>query len=191
MQKIQGISRLSKIKSFLSKLPSFVWVILFPLGIILFIGFIIILFYLMSHFEGFVSILMIISFFISAKFVKIDFPKKETFKGFWLAAGILFFAVMGMALDQTGNVLYNKPLEMLFCPRETQLARDVYVRNPLPERTDYVQRFDCVDGSNQVVYSINMFQIISVRFVEYIIIAYILLAILKSADYLLKIRKRK
>ena len=87
---------------------------------------------------------------------------------------------MGVAIDQPGNVVYNKPIEMIFCPQNSGLDRGVYVRHPLPERTDWVQMFDCVNDSGEVVYSINTFQIIGVRFVEYIIIAYLLLGVVKA-----------
>ena len=60
----------SKIKKIFFRLPSIVWVILLPLGLLLFIGLIILLFYCLANIEGFDSIVMIISFFLVLRYIK-------------------------------------------------------------------------------------------------------------------------
>ncbi|HEX3051588.1 MAG TPA: hypothetical protein VHP83_13085, partial [Aggregatilineaceae bacterium] len=83
-------------------------------------------------------------------------------------------ALMGMAIDQTGNVVYNQPLEWFFCPSGTQLERGVVVTNPVPGQTNISQDFSCVK-SGEVAREIGIGEIILVRLGEYILIGYALL----------------
>lgn len=152
------------------QIPSIGYVLLIPLGLITFIGSIILLFWALANLEGLASVLMLLAGYGAFRsFHQNDIPLTS----FALGAGIVFFALMGMAIDQPGNLLYNKPLELI-CPDGTSLNRSVDVLHPLPERTDMVQNFQCFDTEGNAVSQINMFHIIGVRFAEYILIGYFL-----------------
>lgn len=175
-------------KNRLANLPSIVWVILFPLGLVAFIGLILGFFYLLTMVEGFSSFVFIVVGLLYL-FSVLKQPALQSTKtpGIMVALGICFFALMGMAVDQTGNYIYNKPLEILFCPDNTTLERKEVVSNPLPERTDVAQDFSCYNSSNQVEERILVGNIIIVRFVEYVILGYIFLYL----GNLIKFIKRK
>ncbi len=83
---------------------------------------------------------------------------------------------MGMAIDQTGNIIYNQPLA-LFCPDGTTYSRSVATYHPLPGRTDFVQNFQCLAAEGKSPYDIPIGIVIGIRFMEYVFIAYFLLGI--------------
>lgn len=183
-------------KDIFSKLPSIVWVFLIPLGIAAFIGTIIFGFYLLAEVEGVASIIMLVAGFLTLRAAStVSIPeikdKAKQSSSFALAAGISFFALMGMAIDQPGNVIYNKPMEIFFCPAETHLFRNVSVSHPLPGRTDITQGFYCVDETDEIVYEMDMFQVIVVRFVEYVFIGYALIGINKLLNQYAFNQRRK
>ncbi|MBN1638012.1 MAG: hypothetical protein JW866_03535 [Ignavibacteriales bacterium] len=167
---------------FFSKIPSILWVIIIPLGIGLFIGSMIGFIYLSAYVEGFISIIfLIISFFIvkrASRPRKSQFQNQESRKGkipsIALAAFIVFFALMGAALDQPGNFIYNEPLEWIFCDEGCGLQRGVDVLHPRPGETYLIQDFVCIDDNNQIRKYIDPFHVFLFRFVEYIIIGYLL-----------------
>ncbi|MBN2572342.1 MAG: hypothetical protein JXA68_09465 [Ignavibacteriales bacterium] len=181
---------------FFSKIPSILWVIIIPLGIGLFIGSIIGFIYLAAYVEGFIStIFLIISFFIVKRLSverKVETTAQEISRkkipSIALAGFIVFFALMGAALDQTGNFIYNEPLQWLFCNDGCELKRGVDVLYPRPGETYLIQDFVCVDENNQINSSINPFSIFLVRFGEYIILGYLIYGIILLIR---KIRKRK
>lgn len=150
-------------KSWMERIPSIGWIIIFLGGIIAFIGGIAGLFYAFSHIEGFASIIFLIIGY---------FALRNT--GSSLANGgiICFFALMGIAVDQPGNPIYNKPVEIWQCEDGTHLNRGVNVTHPLPERTDITQNFACLDEHEIPVKQIGMEKVIVVRFIEYILIGY-------------------
>src|SRR5687767_322802 len=119
-----------------SKLPSIVWVFVILGGLFAFIASIIGLFWALANIEGFGSLIF---FLIGYKFIR------GTGNNVGDAIIILFFALMGVAVDQPGNWLYNKPLEFWQCTDGTHLVRGVIVTHPLPGRTDVSQDFTCVD----------------------------------------------
>ncbi|MEP7103325.1 MAG: hypothetical protein ABI721_01275 [Candidatus Dojkabacteria bacterium] len=172
---------MNKLKNIVSNLPSIAWVILLPLGIFALIGGIIFLFFIISSVEGAASVIILIAgIFVIRGSDSINVKGvKEKSSGFMVGVGIVFFALMGMAIDQPGNFIYNKPIEVLFCPAGTYLSRDQIVSHPLPERTDITQDFDCVDSTGNAATSIDMWNVILVRFVEYVIIGYILIGLNK------------
>jgi hypothetical protein len=180
------------IKNKIAKLPSIVWVILIPIGLIAFIGSIILTFYLLANVEGFASIVMLLAALgtmkASVSYTKYQ-TKSESGSSFFLALGICFFALMGVAIDQPGNYLYNKPLEIFFCPENTRLERDVEVSHPLPGRTDMTQNFYCEDKNDNAIEGISVLNVILVRFVEYVIIGYLLIFIVKLYSTF-KLRKK-
>jgi hypothetical protein len=173
-------SRKKAFVSFLSHLPSIVWIPIFVLGIAAFIGGIIGLFYALSHYEGVASVLMLaVAWGVirlgSGASDYVEMPAAKV-PGVMTALIILFFAGMGVAIDQTGNYLYNRPLEWFFCPSGTELRRGVQVYHPLPGRTDTTQDYTCAKpGENQITSRIGTGKVIAVRFVEYILIGYALI----------------
>lgn len=179
----------SKPASFWSKIPSIVWVIILPAGLALFVGGIIFLFWALATVEGVASIALLIAGFLS--FGALSSPifagvpnKADTGGGpIILAMGVVFFALMGMSIDQTGNVIYNKPLEMYYCPPATQLVRTVDISNPLPGTTYVIQDFNCVDVNQTVVKKLGMWDLVIGRFVEYVILGYILFYLAKALNH--------
>lgn len=157
------------------QLPSIVWVILFILGILAVMGSMIAFTVLIGTVPGFASAIFLIPGLL---YVFTPELKSTTGKIDPIARAVCvgFFALMGMAIDQTGNIVYNYPFRYL-CPADTVLNRTVDVTHPLPGRTDMTQDFRCEDSSGKVVYRIGMGQMIGVRFFEYLILAYLLIGL--------------
>jgi hypothetical protein len=154
--------------SWRSRVPSFVWLIIFAGGIVLAIGTIVGLFYGLAAIPGFASIIfLLIGFFVI----------RNTGSSMGNAAMIGFFALMGVAVDQPGNPIYNVPVGIWQCPDGTELNRGINVTNPLPERTDITQDFSCVDDSGEVVKRIGMEYVALVRLIEYVLIGYLFMGI--------------
>jgi len=128
--------------------------------------------YLISHFEGIASII----FLVIGWYVFGTFAKSEKRNSLVLGGAIGFFALMGMAIDQPGNFIYNQPLA-LTCPAGTYYNRSVSTLNPLPGRTDFVQKFQCFDKEGKSAYSIPMGIILLTRLGEYILLGYFLLGV--------------
>jgi hypothetical protein len=166
-------------RSIWSHLPSFVWILIFVGGIVALIGTIIALFYALSHIEGFASVLMlVVAWFVMRAGSSVSDGMDTGGAGFIRAIGIGFFALMGMAIDQPGNYVYNRPIQWFFCPSNTVLQRGVDVTHPLPGRTDITQDFMCVDtGKNEVSSRPGMGEVIAVRFGEYVLIGYLLIGL--------------
>ncbi|TGK32379.1 hypothetical protein EHQ12_02635 [Leptospira gomenensis] len=151
------------------KLGTFGWILIVLAGIAALILTPIVLILAISHWEGFASVLLLLGGFIAAKSaVNSGFgpPAKAVF--------IVFFSIMGLALDQPGNYLYNYPIRF-FCPEGRTLARSVDVTHPLPGRTDRTQSFSCVSAENSETERIPLLYVLGIRFLEYILIASILL----------------
>lgn len=192
--------RFKSLSSLFSRLPSIVWIFIFVGGIILFIGGIIGLFYLLTHVEGAASIIMLVvawgvirlaSSVTSGTASGAASGASKT-SGFVTAIGIGFFALMGMAIDQTGNVVYNQPLKWFYCPSGTQLKRSVDVYSVRPGETNVSQRFSCVtSGENPSVTTISDVKIIPVRFGEYVVIGYILIGLNRLYMRLRRARSRE
>lgn len=165
-----------KSKLDLSKIPSFAWIFIFLFGIAAFIIGITFLFWMLSSVEGFASVVMLlaggaVAYTSSGKLIH----AKDAGSKITVALAISFFAIMGMAIDQTGNVLYNKPLEILFCPPNSFLNRGVTVLHPTPGRTDVIQDYTCYEGEvGKPVKEIDVGNLILVRLIEYILLGYLL-----------------
>jgi hypothetical protein len=150
------------------------------MGIAALIGGIILLFYALSHIEGFASVLMIVIAWLVIRFASSDGEGTSSSTGqkMVVAGVITFFALMGVAIDQPGNYVYNRPIEWFFCPSGTDLHRGVDVTHPLPGRTDVTQDFTCLDPlENVVIDSPPIGGVIATRFVEYVLVAYGLIAV--------------
>jgi hypothetical protein len=159
-------------------LPSFVWIIIFIVGIVALIGGFIGGFVLLSTVEGVGSVVILVVAWVLMRATSTDKleqpPAKTPIDNFMLAFAIFFFAMMGVAIDQTGNYLYNRPLQWFFCPAGTELVRDVDVTNPRAGETRISQDFACRNERGRIVAEIGMFPVIGVRFVEYVLIGYVL-----------------
>lgn len=162
---------LKKALDLLTKAPSWVWVFLFPLGIIAFVASIITLFYLLANVEGFASIIFIVVGFGLGSALATKMP------GIVAGGAICFYALMGMAVDQPGNYFFNKPIEWFGCPPQTTLNRTVDVTHPLPGRTDMTQNFQCFDSQGKLAGRASMTKVIGIRFLEYVAIAYLFMGL--------------
>lgn len=167
---------MKKLVPLFSSLPSIAWVIIIPIMIALFLGLIIGTFWALASVEGFASVLVLGVAVLIAYWSRGGASEPQA-SSFMLAIGISFFALMGATIDQPGNPIYNLPIEVIYCKDGSFLNRGVLVSHPLPERTDIVQNFQCVTEDGAVTYDISPFQVLLVRFVEYIVIGYGLVAV--------------
>jgi hypothetical protein len=146
-------------------------------GLIAFIGGIIGIFLAIATVEGVASFLLLATWIAcvwGASSLAAEIRPGNTTSSIGTAMAVTFFALMGMAVDQTGNYFYNYPLQWIFCPAGSVLNRGINVLHPLPGRTDIIQDFACMSGS-QTVYQIGMGELIVFRFVEYLVIAYVVM----------------
>lgn len=178
-----------------SRLPSFVWLILIIGGIAALIGGIFGLFYALTHFEGLASVLMLLVAWGVIRWLSGGNTATETSKNsgqqIFIAIGILFFALMGVAIDQPGNVIYNQPIEWLFCPAGSTLERGVVTTNPRPGETSVNQDFTCVammDDRLQTVDRPAVEEVLVTRLVEYVLIGYLLLGLSQLYNVLRRAR---
>lgn len=160
-------------RSFWSRLPSWAWIFIGLGAIALFIGIIIGGFVGLATIEGFASSIFLIVGVICFRVFSGTPPSKIP-----LVRAIMvgFFALMGATVDQTGNYVYNKPVEMCMCPTGSSLNRTTDVSHPLPGRTDMTQEFTCVENGKEVKW-LDMFPIMGIRFLEYMFLAYLLIGL--------------
>lgn len=162
-------------QKFWKRLPAWAWIIILVGGgigiIVLMIGSTIAL----ATIEGFASAIFLIVGAFSFGVVPLRRPEKTA--SFARAIGLAFFALMGATVDQTGNYFYNKPIEICLCEEGTSLSRKENVSNPVPGQTYIEQDFTCFDVEGTPVKTINIFAVIGIRFLEYILLGYLLLAI--------------
>ncbi|HAY34080.1 MAG TPA: hypothetical protein PK536_01950 [Ignavibacteria bacterium] len=157
----------------IAKIPSWLWIIIFIAGIVLFIVGIQISIYGIATIEGIGTFIMLTAgILISGVFTSKNQPMKSNIV---IALFISFYALMGASIDQSGNYIFNKPVEYLCCPGDSKLARNMIIRDPLPERRDFVQDFSCVDENLNRVEEINLLAVFGIRFGEYVLIGYLLL----------------
>jgi hypothetical protein len=155
------------------KIPSFLWIPIIVGAIALFIGGALALFYGLGYVEGFGSLLILVAGWFG---FRVGNNSDELKLGsFGLALGISFFALMGMALDQTGNFIYNQPMEWIFCPENAELMRETIKRGARGGGITLTQNFACVAQNGEIIRQISGFEHYAFRFVEYVIIGYILL----------------
>lgn len=160
-------------RSFWSRLPSWAWIFIGVGAIALFMLFIIGSFYSLAHFEGFASIIFLV---IGVFGFRVFSGKAPSNIPLIRAIMVGFFGLMGATIDQTGNYVYNKPVEMCLCPAGSELQRTTVTSHPLPGRTDMTQDFTCVKDS-EVVERPSMLAIIGIRFLEYMLLAYLLIGL--------------
>lgn len=174
-------------------LPSIVWIIVAIVALIVFIAVIQGAFYGFTQIEGLGSIALLLAAWVVIRiFAEPRTPLKREIisrmaptakpsrqgdlaSNIVIAFGILTFAFTGFALDQPGNVIYNLPIQWLFCPAGTQLQRGADIRNPRPGTTVITQDFTCIDAEGQAQAEVPLLGAMVVRFVEYILLGYLLL----------------
>jgi hypothetical protein len=160
---------------FTEKIPSILWIPIIVGAIALFIGGMIAFFYGIGYVEGFGSLIILSLGWIGFRVGNNSDDLK--LGGFGLALGISFFALMGMALDQTGNFIYNQPLEWIFCPANSELMRETIERGARGGGVSLNQNFTCMANSGEVLRKIAGYEHFGFRFVEYVVIGYILLGL--------------
>lgn len=157
------------------KIPSILWIPIILGAIAAFIGGGWLLFYGIGFVEGFSSLALLVAGWFGFRIAN-NTDELET-GGLAVALGLCFFALMGMALDQTGNFLYNKPIEWLFCPADSEIAREAITRGTRGGGTSVSQFFGCVNSTGEVVRQITGWEHLAVRFGEYLVLGYILLGL--------------
>lgn len=162
-------------KSFWKKIPSWAWILIFVAGLLAVIALFVGSFFALSMLEGFASLLFLIGGL--AVFGVIPLRKPQYTSPIVRAVMLAFYALMGATIDQPGNVIYNKPVELCFCEDGTSLKRSENVLHPLPGRTDVRQEFICYDAAGTAVKQINPFAVVGIRFVEYVLLGYLLIAL--------------
>ncbi|PJZ53909.1 hypothetical protein [Leptospira adleri] len=153
----------------ISTLGTFGWILIVLLGVAAVILTPILFIAAISHWEGFAGLLLLIGGYFGARSAvrsQLGPPAKAVF--------IVFFSIMGMSLDQTGNYLYNFPFRYL-CPDSTTMKRSVLISHPLPGRTDTAQAFSCLDPGGKEISRIQLPATLGIRFTEYLLIAGMLL----------------
>lgn len=156
------------------KIPSFLWIPIIIGAIALFIGGSFAIFYGFGYVEGFGSLIMLVLGCIGFR-IGNNSDGLET-GSLAVAFGITFFALMGMSLDQTGNFLYNKPIELMFCPENSELIRETISRGTRGGGVSLSQNFVCADqNSGQILRKISGYEHFGIRFLEYVLIGYIML----------------
>ncbi|MBP7280790.1 MAG: zinc ribbon domain-containing protein [Leptospiraceae bacterium] len=161
-------------KKFFADLPSWAYLILFIATIVSVIGGFILFTVAISSIEGFASIL----FLMAGYFVFIRYYTPMDEHPVYKAMAIGFFAIMGMALDQSGNYIYNLPFQSIFCDSNERLHRDIRVTHRKPGSTEFTQDFQCYnDGAEKPERGrqISLFRILGIRFLEYVGIGYLLI----------------
>ena len=158
------------------KIPSILWIPIIMGAIALFIGGIWVIFYGFGFVEGFGSLIMLVLGWIGFR-IGNNSDEKDVGKSFGVAIGLTFFALMGMALDQTGNFVYNQPIEWIYCPENSELFRETIQRGVRGGGVSINQNFACLTSTGELIRQINMFEHLAVRFVEYVFLGYILLGL--------------
>ncbi len=157
------------------KIPSFLWIPIIVGAVALFIGGMLAVFYGFGYVEGFGSLIILVLGWLAFR-VGNNSDDLEV-GSFGVALGITFFALMGMALDQTGNFIYNKPMEWIFCPENSELTRETIQRGARGGGVTLSQNFACVASGGEVTRKITMFEHYAFRFIEYVVLGYILLGL--------------
>jgi hypothetical protein len=176
------------------KVPSFVWILVIIAAIALFIGGMIGGFYVITHIEWVGSIFLLVCAWGCLRFganspeIKSDGALGKV----GLAILITFFAMMGVGLDQPGNLIYNKPMEWIFCPADSELRRDVTRRAARGGGVSVEQNFTCTQtGGEQISRKIGMWEMIFFRFFEYVLLGYVLLGLSRLYSRIRGLPKKK
>ncbi len=172
---------LSPRKKWYSRIPVLGWIGLGLIAIAAFLGVIIGGFWAVATVEGIASLIFLsVGIFLFGVFRKGVFTQNKIFR----AIAIGFWALMGASIDQTGNYLYNYPVGMIECPRGTYISRSANVAHPHAGETMITQEFNCYNESGESEKTVNTFAMMGYRFLEYILLAYILIGCRQLVNYL-------
>lgn len=161
-------------KNFIQRIPVLGWIFIGLAAIVLGLGAIIGSFWAVATVSGVASVVfLIIGIFGFGVYRKGTFTNEKFFR----AIAIGFYALMGASVDQTGNYLYNWPIEKIECPAGTTLNRRADVNHPYAGSTVITQDFSCYNELGERADTINSFAVMGYRLLEYIIIAYLLIGI--------------
>ncbi|MBK9457482.1 MAG: zinc ribbon domain-containing protein [Bacteroidetes bacterium] len=166
---------LKKPKTWWKRLPAWVWIIVFVAAIAGIIFGIIGSFIAISTIEGVASMALLIAGLVGFGLIPLRRPQEMGAIG--RAIGLSFFALMGATIDQTGNYIYNKPIEICLCEEGTTLDRDENISNPLPGTTYIEQDFTCYNNLGIPVQELNVFAVLGIRFLEYVLLGYLLIGL--------------
>jgi amino acid transporter len=161
-------------KNFIHRIPVLGWIFIGLAAIALGLGAIIGSFWAVGTVSGVASIV-----FLIIGFIGFGVHRRGTFTSdkFFRAIAIGFYALMGASIDQTGNYLYNLPIEKIECPQGTTLNRRADVNHPYAGSTVITQDFSCYNELGEREDTISSFGVMGYRLLEYIIIAYIFIGI--------------
>lgn len=170
-------------------MPSWLSAIIAILTVLAFIAFIILLIASMSTFEGVASFIFLTLGILVFVVYPLRIKEKQTKGTSILGAIVVFYAFMGAVIDQTGNLIYNKPVEWCNCIDGSSLERKTDVSHPLAGRTTYTQDFTCYNEKGEAVKQISMLWVILIRFGEYIVIALLLVGLQRFIGQMRESRK--
>ena len=160
---------------FWKKIPSWGWVILLGVGAIGLMALMTGTFFILTAVEGASSIVFLLAGLYGFGVIPLRKPVKPD--PLTRGVGIAIFAFFGATIDQPGNIVYNKPVEICCCEKGTSLTRVTDISNPRAGTTLVTQVFTCYDATGSPVKRINMFAILGIRFVEYLFLAYLLIGL--------------
>lgn len=129
--------------------------------------------YFTDNFEGIASIGILVLAIAALFFFKGEVIENK----YTILVFIAIFAFLGLVFDRAGNFIYNKPFEML-CPAETVLSRDVVAVENSDEEMVNQQYFSCYSiTQGKAIKELPLYQTIGIRFLEYIVIGFVLIGI--------------
>lgn len=161
------------------RLPAWIYIILIVGGIAALVFAIIGSFIALATIEGVASMVLLVLGIIG--FGVLPLRKPENAGSFTRAIGLSFFALMGASVDQTGNRLCNAPAERCMCQEGTALSRGEIISNPIPGTTYIEQDFTSFDTQGEPVKRLNIFAVLGIRFLEYILPGYLLIGLRTAA----------
>ncbi len=125
--------------------------------------------------EGFASLVFMVLNVLVFIVWPLRLKKKANLNGA-LGVAFIFMAFMGAGIDQTGNPVYNKPIEWCMCGENEELTRATQVSHS-NARTSYAQDYRCRETPEEEGRSISIFAILGLRFVEYMLLILLLVLI--------------
>lgn len=156
-------------------MPMWLRALLILVGSITAMGLLILTIISIATVEGFASLIFIVINVLIFIVWPLRLKKKSSLNSF-LGVAFIFMAFMGGTIDQTGNPVFNKPIEYCMCAENETLTRTAQVSH-INSRTSYAQDFRCRTSADDEGRSISMFAVLGLRFVEYILLILMLVLI--------------
>lgn len=161
-------------KSGLTSKQVLVGFLMIPLGIVA-MALLVIITALITGQEGFASLL----FLLGGIFLFVYFPFRYKSRIQWTSVPTVlfpFFVLLGATLDQTGNKIYNYPIEWKECSDNEQLVRKIAHYSRGGKSSNSIEFFvkNEQTGKERMV---HWWTIIWIRAVEYVLIGVILIVI--------------